>query len=108
VSLVAYFDWQFGDVHGSWYEPTCEPGALAQSGQSSPSGQSGPCWIQVTCLAADGGPTECSDAEATLEGEWIEAGMPQCEAGSATVSPATSSCSQIEPDGGWGAVTCDF
>jgi hypothetical protein len=22
VSLIAYFDWQFGDVHGSWYEPT--------------------------------------------------------------------------------------
>ncbi len=58
------------------------------------------------CLAADGGPTECSDAEATLEREWIEAGVPQCEAGSATVSPATSSCSQ--PDGGQGPCTYDF
>jgi hypothetical protein len=21
VSLIAYFDWQFGDVHGSWFQP---------------------------------------------------------------------------------------
>jgi hypothetical protein len=87
----------------------CEPGALAQNGQSSPSGQLGPCWVQVTCLAAEGGPTECSDAEATLERELIEAGRPQCEAGSATVSPATSSpCSQTEPDGGAAPCTYDF
>jgi hypothetical protein len=46
VSLLSYFDWQLGDLHGSWYEPTHlalrahpfawtgVPGGISQQGHS--------------------------------------------------------------------------